>query len=313
MMKKSIRKRRDTLKTITLIIAGCILCLGISALISILANSKIRVAEYELSGRGADEAFNSDELSIVLISDLHRAEFGEGNRCLIERTNEQDPDIICLVGDMLERDCTDDELASFCSLLSRFVEIAPTYLSCGNHDESLFGSGCEFYLGSDERTIRERLESTGVIILDNEYVDTELSGQSLRIGGTIEYGFPLDSNPEGWATSSAFTFLSDFCNTDRYKLLLCHRPDSFIFGDAAKIWDIDLVLSGHTHNGVVALPWGQAIYAPDQGFLPQYARGSFEIDKIHMIISGGLAGSQGVPRVFNPPEIVKISIRLNAE
>ena len=37
--------------------------------------------------------------------------------------------------------------------------------------------------------------------------------------------------------------------------MMAHRPDSFIFGNASKIWDVDLVVSGHTHGGQVRVPF----------------------------------------------------------
>ena len=35
--------------------------------------------------------------------------------------------------------------------------------------------------------------------------------------------------------------------------MMAHRPDSFIFWDASKVWDIDLVVSEHTHEGQVRI------------------------------------------------------------
>ncbi len=46
----------------------------------------------------------------------------------------------------------------------------------------------------------------------------------------------------------------DYENTDAFKIMLSHRPDSFVFGQAADTWKIDLVVSGHVHGGQVRIP-----------------------------------------------------------
>ena len=72
-----------------------------------------------------------------------------------------------------------------------------------------------------------------------------------------DYAFALDGNNTTTKESmrpSLYRFLTDFQNTNSYRLMMAHRPDSFIFGDAAKTWDIDLVVSGHNHGGQVILP-----------------------------------------------------------
>lgn len=60
----------------------------------------------------------------------------------------------------------------------------------------------------------------------------------------------------------------DYENTDAFKIMLSHRPDSFVFGQAADTWKIDLVVSGHVHGGQVRIPCKGGLYGGDQdGFL----------------------------------------------
>ena len=278
-------------------IAALIVLVIIAAALSTLQNKEVHVAEYEI---GADDA-GFIPINIVLISDLHRAQFGEHNQQLVNKTAEQHPDLIMIAGDMLERNRTDAEIEEFASLLDRLMEIAPVYLSRGNHDMNIYAGDIV-----DPYAV-ELIQNTGAVILDNDYAAIDVNGYELRIGGSLDYAF-ADDTQEKWLASEAYAFYSDFVNTDRYKIMLSHRPDSFIFGDAADVWDIDLVLCGHTHNGVIAFPWGKAVYAPDQGIFPKYSRGYYELGRIRMLICGGLAGNRGIPRVFNPPEIVRLTL-----
>ena len=81
-----------------------------------------------------------------------------------------------------------------------------------------------------------------------------------------EYAFALDGdNSAENLTGDVRDFLEEFQNTDRYKIMLCHRPDSFVFGDASDYWKIDLVISGHDHGGQVVIPFKGGLYGGDQG------------------------------------------------
>lgn len=93
-------------------------------------------------------------------------------------------------------------------------------------------------------------------VLEEGYRDVEIGGCKVRIGGMYEYAFALDGdNSAENLTGDVRDFLEEFQNTDRYKIMLCHRPDSFVFGDASDYWKIDLVISGHDHGGQVVIPF----------------------------------------------------------
>ena len=71
-----------------------------------------------------------------------------------------------------------------------------------------------------------------------------------------EYAFGLNGNNDAAAASEeVLEFLTEFQDTDRLKIMMSHRPDSFIFGDASRVWEIDLVVSAHNHGGQVVLPF----------------------------------------------------------
>ncbi|HFI0350811.1 TPA: hypothetical protein ACGOZT_000225 [Streptococcus suis] len=51
------------------------------------------------------------------------------------------------------------------------------------------------------------------------------------------------------------------------------------------------------------------VFAPNQGFLPKYAGGLYEVENLHFIVSRGLAKeSTRVPRFFNRPEIIIVDL-----
>ena len=98
----------------------------------------------------------------------------------------------------------------------------------------------------------QELEAAGAAVLDKEFVDIDVNGVQIRLGGMYDYAFGLGGNNDASAAPEDIrNFLEDFQNTDRLKIMLAHRPDSFIFGDASRVWDVDLVISGHNHGGQV--------------------------------------------------------------
>lgn len=255
----------------------------------------ISVEEYAIPSAGKAEG-----VQIALISDLHGREFGEDNKKLVRKIAGQAPDLICVVGDMFEADASDDEIANFAALLRELVEIAPVFVSYGNTEIT--------YEAANGAQWRQIVENVGATVLEEDYVDLEINGQALRVGGLFDYAFDNAQNEAAWKASETYRFLSDFTDTDAYKILLCHRPDCFIYGGAYNDWKIDLVLCGHTHGGLWRLPLVGGLYAPEQGWFPKYDKGPFTLGEIKMVITSGLSGHGWIPRMLNLPEITMIRL-----
>ncbi|WP_455055410.1 metallophosphoesterase [Merdimonas faecis] len=155
------------------------------------------------------------------------------------------------------------------------------------------------------------LEAAGAVVLDKTYVDIEVNGNKVRIGGMYDYAFGLNGNNDASAApSDTLSFLQEFQDTDSLKIMLAHRPDSFIFGDASKVWNVDLVVSGHNHGGQVVIPFLGGLYGGDQGWFPEYIHGIYQKDKIRMFVTSGLGTHQEkLPRFNNPPEIAVLTIQ----
>lgn len=69
------------------------------------------------------------------------------------------------------------------------------------------------------------------------------------------------------------------------------------------------MLSGHAHGGQVRLPLIGALYAPGQGFFPDYTAGLYEVGDTQMIVSRGLGNSLIPLRFNNRPELVLAVLR----
>lgn len=240
----------------------------------------------------------SDVCRIVLISDLHGNTFGKNNEHLLKKIRKLSPDIICLAGDFIDEDNTSEDNAELINFLNKLTDITPVYYSFGNHDLG--------YLKINGYSLLDDISKTGCVILEEEYVDIDINDKQIRLGGIYNYAFNQQyASKEEWMKDSTFIFLDKFTDTDRTKILMCHRPESFIY-DNASFWEIDYVLCGHTHGGIWRLPFIGGLVAPEQGLFPEYDKGEYNINNITMIISSGLSGYKKIPRLFNSPEITVI-------
>ena len=270
----------------------CMACLY-TLLLSKLALS---VTRFELS-----QPKLTQPLRIVQLTDLHNSEFGKGNERLIRKVREQQPDLILLTGDMLNQyeERTDVPV----NLIRELSQIAPVYASYGNHEVQY-----EKNYGTDLRAI---FTEAGATVLEWDWVDVEIKGQELRIGGIYGYcmaGYYLKTDETDEMETA---FLDDFCDTDRTKLLLCHMPVAWIKYGSLDYWDTDYVFAGHAHGGQVRIPFVGGLYAPDQGWFPGRCEGLFySKDGEHtLVLSRGLGTSRSkLPRLNKIPEILVLDL-----
>ena len=237
---------------------------------------------------------------IALLSDLHGKSFGRDNSRLIAKIGEQTPDAIFLDGDMIDRSADSADVQELLRLIKRLHEIAPVYFAPGNHELE--------YMQTDTSLLTQVTEA-GAVIVNDSYVDVAIAGQPLRIGGTMGHAFYFGRSEDEFSSSPEYQFLKAFEDTDVPKICLAHMPDTFIFNGAYNLWHVDLILSGHTHGGLIRLPFIGGLYAPMQGWFPEYDQGYFRLgEHMQMVITSGLAGHGMIPRINNPPEIVVIDL-----
>ena len=262
-----------------------------------ISYNKITVSDYNIKSNKINNSVN-----LVTISDLHDNQLGENNEDLINEINSLSPDIILFVGDGVNSDSKDSKVVT--SLMKQLCKDNKVFYSLGNTDID--------YIEAGTSDLLKELEDIGVTVLDNEYKDIKVNGNNIRIGGMYAYAFGLNDNNDvdkDTMEDGVYDFLNEFQDTDNYKIMMAHRPDSFIFGNASKVWDVDLVVSGHNHGGQVVLPFVGGLYGGDQGWFPEYDKGLFDLNKIKMLISSGLgSGKQKLPRFNNPPEVVNLKI-----
>jgi len=127
-----------------------------------------------------------DGYRIALLADLHGAEHGEDNKKLVEAVKAARPDIIAVVGDLIDRyqasKPVERQLDIAETLVSQLMEIAPVYYVTGNHE---WDSGMV-------RPLFQMLEEHGVDVLQNKYRRITIGDDSVILAGVDDPGGPAD-------------------------------------------------------------------------------------------------------------------------
>lgn len=254
-------------------------------------NNSIIVSEYEYFNSKIPRDFKG--FRIVHISDLHNKMFGEDQSKLLIEIERLEPDIIVVTGDLIDRRKFDLEKAM--CFIDGTIEIAPVYFVSGNH-EAWSGKYPE---------IKAELLDSGVIVLDDTFVEIIKGSGAIKLFGFADPGFDKGGNRNRKAnTENLGKLVNDWSVRADFKVLLTHRPELF---DRYIAMDLDMIFAGHAHGGQFRIPLIGAIFAPDQGFFPKFTSGNYEEGSSTMFVSRGLGNSIIPVRIFNRPEIVSVT------
>ncbi|GMO29984.1 MAG: metallophosphoesterase [Termitinemataceae bacterium] len=237
-------------------------------------------------------------IKIILITDLHSEVYEHEDQPIINKINAVNPDLIMLAGDIVDDKTPIAGAALFLSLIK---DIAPIYYVTGNHE----------YYSNKIPQIIEMLQSFGVHILSDNFVQIQINGNDIILAGIEDPAIKKYYN-KSYTTENIKTMLAGISTlTDsKYAILLIHRPEiSLTYKN-----NFDLLLSGHAHGGQIRTKvFKNGLYAPGQGFFPKYTGGLYNLDDDNqaatLIVSAGLSTKRPrFSRKGNPPEIVLIRI-----
>jgi len=221
-------------------------------------------------------------LRIVHLSDFHYGPLvnPEHLERAVRAANELHADLIALTGDYISQDRA--YAAPCAEVVGRLRARHGVYAVLGNHDH-----------WTDAALIADLFRAEGIRVLINEGSRIDLRGETFWMAGVDDTMVGLEDLPLALAGS----------REEEFKLLLAHNP--IILRRAARA-NVDLVLSGHTHGGQVALrPEKSRSGRPRRRLL----RGLGRRGNTQIYVTRGL-GTVVLPiRYGCPPEISVLELR----
>ncbi|WP_026887309.1 metallophosphoesterase [Clostridium beijerinckii] len=275
-----------------------LLALSGFALISTLIyldNKMIKVSKYEIRSDKIPKEFN--EFKIIQLSDFHDYNFiGEDNSQVIKKINIECPNIIVMTGDMVNK--YDKDFSVFLKLAETLSKTYKIYYIIGNHEQRLKKNDLDFII--------KKLNEFNITILNDEKIAVKVEDSYLNIYGiNVPLSFYKTRNKPSNIEAVIGKLLKK-CSAEEYNILLAHNP---LYFETYARFNIDLVLSGHVHGGMIRLPFLGGVLSPERKFFPKYSSGVYKLGDKKLVVSRGMGHSKPGIRLLNMPEILSITLR----
>lgn len=228
-------------------------------------------------------------LRIAILTDLHVGSPFNGIeklRDVVNRTNAAQPDVICILGDLVIQGVRGGRFVppeAIAAELTRLRARVGVFGVLGNHDGWL-----------DHDRVARALESNGVRLVEDTAVNLSTAAGSIWLAGISDK----------WTGRHDIAAAVAAVRDDELPvILMTHNPDVF-----PEIPDrVSLTLAGHTHGGQVRLPFIGAPIIPSE-FGPRFAAGHIIEGGRHMFVATGIGTSILPVRFRVPPAISVLTI-----
>ena len=279
---------RGLIRLFSILFIIALVCGAVSAAYALYYRTHYKISFYQETSRKV-----YSNIRIAVVSDIHSREFEARNEALLSDLRALKPDLILFPGDMVIRD--QDDYQPMLDLVSKAAAIAPCYGVLGNHESERI-----YY--RDDKNLPEKFEKAGLILLRNAQEEIHIGRNTIQL-------FGVEGTSYGFEQYGGRKFM-DKADRDpsAYLIVMAHIP--ILFDTQLSAYDFDLGIAGHTHGGIVNLPFIGGLYTNEEGFFPNYTSGKYILNKNQsLIISAGLGDSSFFPpRINNAPELVVIDI-----
>ncbi len=259
---------------------------------------------------------------IALITDLHYYSAKDIKKLnqVLEALSQNTVDYICISGDFIDVGMVKD-MDIFIDWLKRLASLKKVIMSMGGHDIVRDKKDKQYYYNEELYSKIKSIDN--LYLLDNDiYVDDNIRFIGLTLPLDFYYKYKENLNYFKRFVNNTFdTYV------DKYNILLCHTPVPLTrltsYRDIKLLNNIQLVLSGHTHAGIVPLCLrstfkGRGIFSPSdkRKLFPKNSYGLIKRGKTHIVISSGItkaSHSNPVPFVDGlfDSEITYINLKRN--
>jgi len=244
------------------------------------------------------------DIRLMLISDIHINKYIKESKFeeIYKIIDLEHPDYLCISGDLIDGlhvwddKKINDKTSLFLKKLGQRVKVI---LTLGNHDISRLTkkNGCyKWKFDQNPDFINSLKKIRNVYFLDSTnriFTDINFIGITL----SPRYYMSEDSNCQPFIDDLQKSNIKIY--QDKYNVMLCHSPLQLFAEEVANhvtfYHDIDLILSGHMHNGMVP-PLLDKLWKSNRGlitpgkkiFTKDKTRGLVKLPTQSVIISGGI-------------------------
>lgn len=246
-----------------------------------VSTAKVGVREYRIINEKIPDNFNG--LKIIQMSDLHYGStmFNKDVKKIVNLINDRKPDIVVFTGDLINKNYNLDSKEQE-ELINNLKSISTTinkYAVLGDED--------------NEKIATIFNQSNFIILRDeSDLIYNSTTNPILLVG--------INTRSKEPNIDKAYSYFKEPThNANIYTIVISHEPD--IADDIVDTYNSDLLLSGHSHNGNVRIPFVKYSLFKVNG-AKKYDQDYYKLNTTDLYISSGL-GTKGGIRLFCRPSI----------
>lgn len=282
-MKKEENKRKRNkifMRFLFSLLILILMIIGLYSYMHFIGTKGLVVRECKVVNSKLPESFHG--FKIVHFSDLHYLSTVNKNdlKNMVTTINKLKPDVVVFTGDLTdsEIEVSNNDLNDMIELFNKIKVTTGLYAIKGNHDYSNNNFDLVF-----SQTDFKVLDNSYDLIYYHDTIPILITGIGSDLQGDMDIGKAYSYNE----TDNIFT------------ISLLHEPD--YIDDILLTNQVDLALSGHSHNGQVRLPFIGALQSVEGA--KKYKDSYYKINNTDLYISGGMGTSIFKIRFFNRPSI----------
>lgn len=232
---------------------------------------------------------SENKLRVVQFTDTQLGEYYtiDNLKKAVNKINSLNPDIVVFTGDLIDNFANYKDRDKVSDILEGIRANIGKYAIYGNHD----------YGGGAIRNYKSIMEEGGFILLQNNSERITYKEKGINIFGCDDALFGKYDVEK----------TMDKINNNDINILLVHEPD---IGEKFEKFDIDLILSGHSHGGQVYIPFIGPI--KKNVLSKKYNKGMYELNNnrnTKLYVNTGLGNTKVPFRFLNIPEVTAFDIK----
>ena len=246
-----------------------------------VSTAKVGVREYRIINEKIPDNFNG--LKIIQMSDLHYGStmFNKDVKKIVSLINDRKPDIVVFTGDLINKNYNLDSKEQE-ELINNLKSISTTinkYAVLGDED--------------NEKIATIFNQSNFIILRDeSDLIYNSTTNPILLVG--------INTRSKEPNIDKAYSYFKEPThNANIYTIVISHEPD--IADDIVDTYNSDLLLSGHSHNGNIRIPFIKYSLFKVNG-AKKFDQDYYKLNTTDLYISSGL-GTKGGIRLFCRPSI----------